>query len=204
MCQLRIKVLFVICSKTIYWSVLSAWLSNVNVSWRAFTGLMKSVNFVWSLVWFNLLFFSGDITQKGYEKKRSKLLQAYLPHTPGNTHTHTIFYQAAYSFFVLILHLSHCVCCRGRAPHPCHTIFIVFLILPLPTSTVHWHKGWTLPLRWDKGHKYKHTHTHTHTHTIWYPRDIIQALCSLCHNSSKQIGSISSFSESDVIFFLRF
>ncbi|KTG19117.1 hypothetical protein cypCar_00021052, partial [Cyprinus carpio] len=24
-----------------------------------------------------------DITQKGYEKKRSKLLQAYLPHTPG-------------------------------------------------------------------------------------------------------------------------
>ncbi|RXN34777.1 disco-interacting 2 -like protein [Labeo rohita] len=25
----------------------------------------------------------GDITQKGYEKKRSKLLQAYLPHTPG-------------------------------------------------------------------------------------------------------------------------
>uniref|UniRef100_A0A8C1B6D1 Disco-interacting protein 2 homolog Cb n=1 Tax=Cyprinus carpio carpio TaxID=630221 RepID=A0A8C1B6D1_CYPCA len=34
----------------------------------------------------------GDITQKGYEKKRSKLLQAYLPHTPGNTHT--LFYQA--------------------------------------------------------------------------------------------------------------
>uniref|UniRef100_A0A673JIS1 Disco-interacting protein 2 homolog C-like n=1 Tax=Sinocyclocheilus rhinocerous TaxID=307959 RepID=A0A673JIS1_9TELE len=29
------------------------------------------------------LFFLGDITQKGYEKKRSKLLQAYLPHTPG-------------------------------------------------------------------------------------------------------------------------
>uniref|UniRef100_A0A671L0K5 Disco-interacting protein 2 homolog C-like n=1 Tax=Sinocyclocheilus anshuiensis TaxID=1608454 RepID=A0A671L0K5_9TELE len=25
----------------------------------------------------------GDITQKGYEKKRSKLLKAYLPHTPG-------------------------------------------------------------------------------------------------------------------------
>uniref|UniRef100_A0A8C1KBA5 Disco-interacting protein 2 homolog Cb n=1 Tax=Cyprinus carpio TaxID=7962 RepID=A0A8C1KBA5_CYPCA len=39
----------------------------------------------------------GDITQKGYEKKRSKLLQAYLPHTPGNTHT--LFYQAAYGFY---------------------------------------------------------------------------------------------------------
>uniref|UniRef100_A0A8C2BFW6 Disco-interacting protein 2 homolog Cb n=1 Tax=Cyprinus carpio TaxID=7962 RepID=A0A8C2BFW6_CYPCA len=36
----------------------------------------------------------SDITQKGYEKKRSKLLQAYLPHTPGNTHT--VLYQAAY------------------------------------------------------------------------------------------------------------
>uniref|UniRef100_A0A8C2BDB3 Disco-interacting protein 2 homolog Cb n=1 Tax=Cyprinus carpio TaxID=7962 RepID=A0A8C2BDB3_CYPCA len=35
---------------------------------------------------------NGDITQKGYEKKRSKLLQAYLPHTPGNTHT--VLYQA--------------------------------------------------------------------------------------------------------------
>uniref|UniRef100_A0A673JGD2 Disco-interacting protein 2 homolog C-like n=1 Tax=Sinocyclocheilus rhinocerous TaxID=307959 RepID=A0A673JGD2_9TELE len=45
--------------------------------------LMKSDN--GSLVCF--LFFLGDITQKGYEKKRSKLLQAYLPHTPGNTHT---------------------------------------------------------------------------------------------------------------------
>uniref|UniRef100_A0A8C2BCS7 Disco-interacting protein 2 homolog Cb n=1 Tax=Cyprinus carpio TaxID=7962 RepID=A0A8C2BCS7_CYPCA len=32
----------------------------------------------------------SDITQKGYEKKRSKLLQAYLPHTPGNTHTRCI------------------------------------------------------------------------------------------------------------------
>uniref|UniRef100_A0A672NEL8 Disco-interacting protein 2 homolog C-like n=1 Tax=Sinocyclocheilus grahami TaxID=75366 RepID=A0A672NEL8_SINGR len=32
---------------------------------------------------FFINFFSGDITQKGYEKKRSKLLQAYLPHTQG-------------------------------------------------------------------------------------------------------------------------
>uniref|UniRef100_A0A8C2DP54 Disco-interacting protein 2 homolog Cb n=1 Tax=Cyprinus carpio TaxID=7962 RepID=A0A8C2DP54_CYPCA len=43
---------------------------------------------------FVFCYFLGDITQKGYEKKRSKLLQAYLPHTPGNTHT--LFYQAAY------------------------------------------------------------------------------------------------------------
>uniref|UniRef100_A0A8C1UX21 Disco-interacting protein 2 homolog Cb n=1 Tax=Cyprinus carpio TaxID=7962 RepID=A0A8C1UX21_CYPCA len=41
---------------------------------------------------FVFCYFLGDITQKGYEKKRSKLLQAYLPHTPGNTHT--LFYQA--------------------------------------------------------------------------------------------------------------
>ena len=26
---------------------------------------------------------AGDITQKGYEKKRSKLIGAYLPQTPG-------------------------------------------------------------------------------------------------------------------------
>uniref|UniRef100_A0A8C1K963 Disco-interacting protein 2 homolog Cb n=1 Tax=Cyprinus carpio TaxID=7962 RepID=A0A8C1K963_CYPCA len=32
---------------------------------------------------FVFCYFLGDITQKGYEKKRSKLLQAYLPHTPG-------------------------------------------------------------------------------------------------------------------------
>uniref|UniRef100_A0A8C1B691 Disco-interacting protein 2 homolog Cb n=1 Tax=Cyprinus carpio carpio TaxID=630221 RepID=A0A8C1B691_CYPCA len=31
---------------------------------------------------FVFCYFLGDITQKGYEKKRSKLLQAYLPHTP--------------------------------------------------------------------------------------------------------------------------
>uniref|UniRef100_A0A673N1T1 Disco-interacting protein 2 homolog C n=1 Tax=Sinocyclocheilus rhinocerous TaxID=307959 RepID=A0A673N1T1_9TELE len=30
-----------------------------------------------------LLIYSSDITQKGYEKKRSKLLGAYLPHPPG-------------------------------------------------------------------------------------------------------------------------
>lgn len=46
-----------------------------------------------SLVNGYLFFFSGDITQKGYEKKRSKLLQAYLPQTPGNTHT--LLYTAA-------------------------------------------------------------------------------------------------------------
>uniref|UniRef100_A0AAR2L3B1 DMAP1-binding domain-containing protein n=1 Tax=Pygocentrus nattereri TaxID=42514 RepID=A0AAR2L3B1_PYGNA len=35
------------------------------------------------------LYFSlaGDITQKGYEKKRAKLIQAYLPRVPGTTHT---------------------------------------------------------------------------------------------------------------------
>uniref|UniRef100_A0A9J8C8X5 Disco-interacting protein 2 homolog Cb n=1 Tax=Cyprinus carpio carpio TaxID=630221 RepID=A0A9J8C8X5_CYPCA len=54
------------------------------------------------LPWISFVIFFGmqacldlcDITQKGYEKKRSKLLQAYLPHTPGNTHT--VLYQAAY------------------------------------------------------------------------------------------------------------
>lgn len=147
-------------------------------------------------VWFGLVcfffFFSGDITQKGYEKKRSKLLQAYLPHTPGNTHTHTHhILPSSIQFYCVKITFVHCVCCRGRAPHPCHTIFIVFLILPLPTSTVHWHKGWTLPLGWDKGHKFTHTHTHN---------QISRRLCSLCHNSSKQIRSTSSFSESDVIF----
>lgn len=29
------------------------------------------------------LFLSGDITQKGYEKKRAKLIGAYLPQPPG-------------------------------------------------------------------------------------------------------------------------
>uniref|UniRef100_A0A8C1HBL7 Disco-interacting protein 2 homolog Cb n=1 Tax=Cyprinus carpio carpio TaxID=630221 RepID=A0A8C1HBL7_CYPCA len=51
------------------------------------------------LPWISFVIFFGmqacldlcDITQKGYEKKRSKLLQAYLPHTPGNTHT--VLYQ---------------------------------------------------------------------------------------------------------------
>uniref|UniRef100_A0A673JPL4 Disco-interacting protein 2 homolog C-like n=1 Tax=Sinocyclocheilus rhinocerous TaxID=307959 RepID=A0A673JPL4_9TELE len=68
---------------------------------------MKSDN--GSLVCF--LFFLGDITQKGYEKKRSKLLQAYLPHTPGNTHT-PYFTKQHTVFIVLRLHLSHCICHR--------------------------------------------------------------------------------------------
>ncbi len=117
-------------------------------------------------VWFGLIsfFFQVISPRRATRRKDPNFYKlTYLTHQVTHTHTHTIFYQAAYSFFVLRLHLSHCVCCRGRAPHPCHTIFIVFLILPLPTSTVHWHKGWTLPLRWDKGHKFTHTHTHTHT-----------------------------------------
>lgn len=32
---------------------------------------------------FSPLFFAGDITQKGYEKKRAKLISAYLPQPPG-------------------------------------------------------------------------------------------------------------------------
>lgn len=32
---------------------------------------------------FSPLFFAGDITQKGYEKKRAKLIGAYLPQPPG-------------------------------------------------------------------------------------------------------------------------
>ena len=31
----------------------------------------------------NVFLFSGDITQKGYEKKRTKLLAPYVIHTPG-------------------------------------------------------------------------------------------------------------------------
>lgn len=31
--------------------------------------------------------FTGDITQKGYEKKRTKLLAPYILHTPGRKHT---------------------------------------------------------------------------------------------------------------------
>lgn len=29
------------------------------------------------------ILLAGDITQKGYEKKRAKLIRAYLPHAPG-------------------------------------------------------------------------------------------------------------------------
>lgn len=35
------------------------------------------------LIDFPFLFLAGDITQKGYEKKRSKLIGAYLPQPPG-------------------------------------------------------------------------------------------------------------------------
>lgn len=34
-----------------------------------------------------LYLFAGDITQKGYEKKRSKLVRAYVPHAGGNLAT---------------------------------------------------------------------------------------------------------------------
>uniref|UniRef100_A0A7N8WQL5 Disco-interacting protein 2 homolog C-like n=1 Tax=Mastacembelus armatus TaxID=205130 RepID=A0A7N8WQL5_9TELE len=34
-----------------------------------------------------LYLFAGDITQKGYEKKRSKLIRAYIPHAGGNLAT---------------------------------------------------------------------------------------------------------------------
>lgn len=34
-----------------------------------------------------LCLFAGDITQKGYEKKRSKLIRAYVPHAGGNLAT---------------------------------------------------------------------------------------------------------------------
>uniref|UniRef100_A0A669DVU8 Disco-interacting protein 2 homolog C n=1 Tax=Oreochromis niloticus TaxID=8128 RepID=A0A669DVU8_ORENI len=34
-----------------------------------------------------LYLFAGDITQKGYEKKRSKLIRAYVPHAGGNLAT---------------------------------------------------------------------------------------------------------------------
>uniref|UniRef100_A0A671XUV5 Disco-interacting protein 2 homolog B-A-like n=1 Tax=Sparus aurata TaxID=8175 RepID=A0A671XUV5_SPAAU len=41
-------------------------------------------------LFFFLLNFTGDITQKGYEKKRTKLLAPYIIHTPG---TKTFFFQ---------------------------------------------------------------------------------------------------------------
>ncbi len=89
-----IKVLYFICLKTIYWSVLSDWMTiQLECILEGIYWPLSDEKWQWwefGLVWFSLLFFiSGDITQKGYEKKRSKLLQAYLPHTPGNTHTHT-------------------------------------------------------------------------------------------------------------------
>lgn len=34
-----------------------------------------------------LYLFAGDITQKGYEKKRHKLIRAYVPHAGGNLAT---------------------------------------------------------------------------------------------------------------------
>lgn len=34
-----------------------------------------------------LYLFAGDITQKGYEKKRLKLIRAYVPHAGGKLAT---------------------------------------------------------------------------------------------------------------------
>lgn len=38
-------------------------------------------------VWISVSVHTGDITQKGYEKKRSKLLAPYIPQIQGKTHT---------------------------------------------------------------------------------------------------------------------
>uniref|UniRef100_A0A671S5H4 Disco-interacting protein 2 homolog C n=1 Tax=Sinocyclocheilus anshuiensis TaxID=1608454 RepID=A0A671S5H4_9TELE len=44
----------------------------------------------------------GDITQKGYEKKRSKLLGAYLPHPPGKSPNSHLTFKGSQSAFVPI------------------------------------------------------------------------------------------------------
>uniref|UniRef100_A0A8C7EG87 Disco interacting C n=1 Tax=Nothoprocta perdicaria TaxID=30464 RepID=A0A8C7EG87_NOTPE len=47
------------------------------------TELESSPRLYSRLIDFPFLFLAGDITQKGYEKKRSKLIGAYLPQPPG-------------------------------------------------------------------------------------------------------------------------
>lgn len=57
-------------------------------------------------------FFPGDITQKGYEKKRAKLIGAYLPQPPGkNLHVVSglsfLFGLASFLFHTLKLNVAH-------------------------------------------------------------------------------------------------
>lgn len=46
------------------------------------------------------LSLAGDITQKGYEKKRSKLLGAYLPQPPGRSHNSHLTFKGSQNAFV--------------------------------------------------------------------------------------------------------
>lgn len=39
----------------------------------------------------------GDITQKGYEKKKAKLLASYIQHLPSNTNTAPAFLPSCFS-----------------------------------------------------------------------------------------------------------
>lgn len=93
---------------------------------------------VFSLVNLTLFFFQVISPRRATRRKDPNFYElTYLTHQVMHI---TYFTKQQTVFVVLRLHLSFCVCCRGRAPHPCHTVFIVFLILPLPTPTVHWHK----------------------------------------------------------------
>lgn len=116
-----------------------------------------------------------------------------VTHIPCFTKQHTI-------LNVLRLHLPLCFFCRGRAPHPCHTIFIVFLILPLPTQTVHWHERWTLPLRWEKRHRFTQKHTQSKFQKTWYKLFVVYATISANRSAAGHIQKVMLFLKFSLLF----
>lgn len=78
---------------------------------------LRKASYRWELsraYWWWILFFSvtGDITQKGYEKKRGRLLAPFIPkETPGKL-----------EFFPLIFRIGTHVDCWKRVRERCTTI----------------------------------------------------------------------------------
>lgn len=61
-----------------------------------------------SVLYYSVSVCLGDITQKGYEKKRSKLLAPYLPQIEGKTHVPAgdLFSRAYFIFAPVALELA--------------------------------------------------------------------------------------------------
>lgn len=69
------------------------------------TKMWKKINSL-KKIFFNFLFSTGDITQKGYEKKRTRLLQPYIQKNAQQGKNISVFHLQ-FLYFIFCVHFPH-------------------------------------------------------------------------------------------------